>query len=84
MINIKTNNEVNDGLLLTLLEQSARVHNKKSCCSKSSGKELIMAINHASNISAKPVMGFCYYCYFKACYFAGLFRRAKIKPLSYV
>ena len=43
-----------------------------------------MAINHASDIAAKSVMGFCYYCYFKACYFAGLFRRAKIKHLSFV
>ena len=30
----------------------------------------------------KSVMGFCYYCYVKACYFAGLFRRAIIPPLS--
>ena len=82
MIYIKTNNGVNAVLLLTLLYQSARVHNKKSCCSKSSGKELVMAINHASNIFTKSVMGFCYYCYFKACYFAGLFRRAKVKLLS--
>ena len=41
-----------------------------------------MAVNHASDISHKSVMGFCYYCYFKACYFAGLFRRAIIPPLS--
>ena len=81
---IKTNNDVNADLLLTLPEQSAKVHNKKSCCSKSSGKELIMAINHASNIFTKSVMGFCYYCYFKACYFAGLFRRAIIPILSLV
>jgi len=82
MDNIKTNNGANAVLLLTLLEQSARVHNKKSCCGKSGGKELIMAINSASNVSAKSVMGFCYYCYFKACYFAGLFRHTKINPLS--
>ena len=43
-----------------------------------------MAINHASNVFTKSVMGFCYYCYFKACYFAGLFRRVKTKPLSCV
>jgi len=84
MVNIKTNNGVNAVSLLTLPGQSVRVHYRKSCCSKSSGEELIMAINHASNVSAQSVMGFCYYCYFKACYFAGLFRRAKIKPLSCV
>ena len=39
-----------------------------------------MAINHASNICVKSVMGFSFYCYFKAGYFAGLFRRA-IKPI---
>ena len=43
-----------------------------------------MAINHASDISVKSVMGFSYYSYFKACYFAGLFRGAKIKRLSLV
>ena len=43
-----------------------------------------MAINNASNLNHKSVMGFSYYCYFKACFFAGLFRRAKIKPLSLV
>jgi len=84
MDNIKTIRGANAVLLLTLPEQSVRVHNKKSCCSKSSGKELVMAINHASNIFTKSVMGFCYYCYFKACYFAGLFRRVKTKPLSCV
>ena len=79
---IKTNNDVNADLLLTLPEQSAKVHNKKSCCSKSSGKELIMAKGNASNMINKSVMGFSYYSYFKACYFAGLFRRAIIPPLS--
>ena len=84
MDNIKTIRGANAVLLLTLPEQSVRVHNKKSCCSKSSGKELVMAINHASNIFTKSVMGFCYYCYFKACYFAGLFRRAVIPLLSLI
>ena len=41
-----------------------------------------MAVNHASDISAKSMLGFSYYSYFKACFFAGLFRRAKIKLLS--
>lgn len=41
-----------------------------------------MAMNHTSNTAPASVMGFFYYCYFKACYFAGLFRRAKILPLS--
>ena len=42
-----------------------------------------MAVNHVSNISAKSMLGFSYYySYFKACFFAGLFRRAKIKLLS--
>ena len=43
-----------------------------------------MAINHVSDIANKSVMGFSYYCYFKACYFAGLFHRANIPPLSLV
>ena len=43
-----------------------------------------MAMNHTSNTAPASVMGFFYYCYFKACYFAGLFRRVKIKPLSYI
>jgi len=44
-----------------------------------------MAVNHASNISAKSMLGFSYYySYFKACYFAGLFRRVKIQHLSLV
>jgi len=41
-----------------------------------------MAMKHTDSRRLKSVMGFSYYCYFKACYFAGLFRRAKIKPLS--
>ena len=43
-----------------------------------------MANNRASNIFNKSVMGFFYYCYFKACYFAGLFRRAIIPILSLI
>ena len=39
-----------------------------------------MAKNNAYNETVKSVMGFSYYCYFKACFFAGLFRRAA-KPL---
>ncbi len=34
-----------------------------------------MAINNASNMNPKSVMGFSYYSYFKACFFAGLFCR---------
>ena len=41
-----------------------------------------MAMGNASNMINKSVMGFSYYSYFKACYFAGLFRRAIIPPLS--
>ena len=48
-------------------------------------------MNRTATGTAQPVMGFCYYCYFKACYFAGLFRRAVIPylpdfsyPLSHV
>ena len=41
-----------------------------------------MAINYASNMNSKPMVGFCYFSYFKACFFAGLFRRAKIVSLS--
>ena len=43
-----------------------------------------MAMGNASNMINKSVMGFSYYSYFKACYFAGLFRRVKTKPLSCV
>ena len=40
-----------------------------------------MAINNVSNLNLMSVMGFSYfYYYFKACFFAGLFRRA-IKPV---
>ena len=44
-----------------------------------------MAKGNASNMINKSVMGFAYYySYFKACYFAGLFRGAQIKRLSLV
>jgi hypothetical protein len=46
-----------------------------------SGKELIMAMNN-TNMNLKSVMGFSFYCYFKACYFAGLFCCAVKTPLS--
>ena len=39
-----------------------------------------MAINNISNLNLKSVMGFSFYTYFKACFFAGLFYRAK-KPI---
>ncbi len=32
-----------------------------------------MAINNISNLNLQSVMGFSFYCYFKACFFAGLF-----------
>ena len=38
-----------------------------------------MAKNNISNMQS--VMGFSYFSYFKACYFAGLFRRAIKQPL---
>ena len=41
-----------------------------------------MAMNRIDNLIAKTMIGFCYYGYFKACYFAGLFRRAIIPSLS--
>ena len=41
-----------------------------------------MAMNCTSDKNTKSVMGFSYYCYFKACYFAGLFRRTPIRYLS--
>ena len=51
---------------------------RKLAAVKCNGKEPIMAKLNASNI--KSVMGFSYYYYFKACFFAGLFLRA-IKPI---
>ena len=41
-----------------------------------------MAINNTSNLNLKSVTGFSYFTYFKACFFAGLFRRAYPSPLS--
>jgi len=81
MVIIKTICGTNGLFPLTSPEESARVQIKKSCCPESSGKEPVM-MNRTATGTAQSVMGFCYYCYFKACYFAGLFRRAKIKPLS--
>ena len=43
-----------------------------------------MAVDHTFIIFSKSVMGFGYYCYFKARYFAGLFFRAPKKPLSFI
>ena len=39
-----------------------------------------MAMKNATNRNDLPMMGSSYFFYFKACFFAGLFRRA-IKPL---
>ena len=81
MVIIETNNVVNAVLVLTLLEQSGKVHHKKSLLQeRCSGKESIMAMNNVLNRDTKSVMGSYFYFYFKACYFAGLFRRAA-KPL---
>lgn len=83
MVMIKTNHGANGHELLTSQEGSAKVHNKKSCCTESSGKEPVMTVNRVSNLNSRPMMGFCYYYYyFKACFFAGLFRRSAMKPLS--
>ena len=43
-----------------------------------------MAINHASNTSTKSVMGFCYYCYFKAFHKYGAENVNAITPLSVI
>ena len=40
-----------------------------------------MAMGNASHQIKKSLMGFSYYSFFKACYFAGLFRRAVIPYL---
>lgn len=40
-----------------------------------------MAIHNASNMNLKSVMGFSYFFYFMACFFAGLFRRVIKQPL---
>jgi len=39
-----------------------------------------MVMNNVSNQNIKSVMGSYFYYYFKACFFAGLFRLA-LKPL---
>lgn len=41
-----------------------------------------MAMNPVSNLKNQPVMGSAYFSFTKACFFAGLFRRATKKPLS--
>ena len=41
-----------------------------------------MALSNASIRNIPSVTGFAYYCYFQACYFAGLFRHAIIPILS--
>ena len=41
-----------------------------------------MAINNISTLNRKSVMGFYFFRYFKACFFAGLFCRGKIPSLS--
>ena len=41
-----------------------------------------MAMDRISNLNTKSMLGSCYFGFFKACFFAGLFCRAKIVPLS--
>ena len=41
-----------------------------------------MAMTNVCNPIKMALMGFSYYFYFKACFFAGLFRRAMIPILS--
>lgn len=41
-----------------------------------------MAINNTSNMHLQSVMGFSFYSYFKACFFAGLFFRSLKSSLS--
>ncbi len=41
-----------------------------------------MAMNAISNLNFRSVMGSSYYFYFKACFFAGLFRRSITPSLS--
>ena len=66
--------------MLTLLKQSAKVFSKKIAAENGGRKEFIMAINNVSNPNSKSVMGFSYYFYFKACFFAGRICHT-IKPL---
>ena len=65
--------------ILTLPKQSAKVFSKKIAAENVGGKELIMAMNITSIMNILPVVGFSYYFYFKACFFAGRFCHA-IKP----
>ena len=67
-------------LILTLPKQSAKVFSKKIAAEKGGGKELIMAMNITSIMNILPVVGFSYYFYFKACFFAGRICHT-IKPL---
>ena len=69
-------------LILTLPKQSAKVFSKKIAAEKGGGKELIMAMNITSIMNILPVVGFSYYFYFKACFFAGRFCHAIKPPLS--
>ena len=41
-----------------------------------------MAMDRTYNLNTKSMLGFCYFGFFKACFFAGLFRRATIASLS--
>jgi len=43
-----------------------------------------MTLNAVSKKIHKAVMGFSYYYYFMACFYAGLFCRAFLPPLSMV
>ena len=58
------------------------VYIKNTCRHLSGRKELIMANINISNLNLKSVMGFYFYTYFKACFFAGLFCRATKPSLS--
>ena len=42
-----------------------------------------MTMGNASNRNTKSVMGSYFYYYFKACFFAGLFRRTAKQLLSF-
>ena len=58
-------------LPLTLPRQGAKVL-VNICRKHCGGKELIMTVKNPTNLT-KSVMGFCYFYFFKACFFAGLF-----------
>ena len=67
-------------LRLTSQNESAMVLTTTTCCTGCGGKEPIMTMQNISDLNTKSMMGFCYFGYFKACFFAGLFYRAK-KPI---